>query len=93
MVRAEEKQFLGRARARREPLVVLDIPLLFETGGERRCDYVLVVSAPALIQRQRVLQRPGMTEFAWRRSCRSRCRIARSGGEPISSCRPGWGGP
>jgi dephospho-CoA kinase len=63
MVAAEEKQFLARARARREPLVVLDIPLLFETGGERRCDYVLVVSASALVQRQRVLSRPGMTEI------------------------------
>jgi len=63
MVRAEEKRFLGFARARREPLVVLDIPLLFETGGERRCDYVVVVSASALIQRQRVLKRPGMTEI------------------------------
>src|SRR5207249_4519469 len=57
MVAAEEKRFLARSRARREPLVVLDIPLLFETGAERRCDYVLVVSAPALVQRQRVLRR------------------------------------
>jgi dephospho-CoA kinase len=63
MVRAEEKRFLARARARRELLAVLDIPLLFETGGERRCDYVVVVSAPVLIQRQRVLRRPGMTEI------------------------------
>jgi len=63
MVAAEEKRFLDRIRARREPLAVLDIPLLFETGGERRCDYVLVVSAPALVQRQRVLRRPGMTEI------------------------------
>ena len=63
MVMAEEKRFLDRARARREPLVVLDIPLLFETGGERRCHYVLVVSAPAFIQRQRVLRRPDMTEI------------------------------
>lgn len=63
MVRAEEKRFLDRARARREPLAVLDIPLLFETGGHCRCDYVLVVSAPALVQRQRVLRRPGMTEI------------------------------
>lgn len=63
MVRAEERRFLGRARSRRQSLVVLDIPLLFETGGERRCNYVLVVSAPPLIQRQRVLRRSGMTEI------------------------------
>jgi dephospho-CoA kinase len=63
MVAGEERRFLDRARARREPLVVLDVPLLFETGGERRCDYVLVVSGPALVQRQRVLRRPGMTEI------------------------------
>jgi dephospho-CoA kinase len=63
LVAAEEKRFLDRMRARREALAVLDIPLLFETGGERRCDYVLVVSAPALVQRQRVLRRPGMTEI------------------------------
>ena len=43
-------------------LVVLDIPLLFETGGEARVDKVLVVSAPAEVQRQRVMTRPGMTE-------------------------------
>ena len=63
MVAAEERRFLARLRARREPLAVLDIPLLFETGAERRCDYVLVVSAPALVQRQRVMRRPGMTEI------------------------------
>jgi len=63
MVRAEEKRFLGRARARRYRLAVLDIPLLFETAVERRCNYVIVVSAPALVQRQRVLRRPGMTEI------------------------------
>jgi dephospho-CoA kinase len=63
MVAAEEKRFLNFVRARRERLAVLDVPLLFETGGERRCDYVLVVSAPALIQRQRVMRRPGMTEI------------------------------
>ena len=62
MVAADEKRFLAMARGRREPIVVLDIPLLFESGGARRCDYVLVVSAPALVQRQRVLRRAGMTE-------------------------------
>ena len=62
MVEEREKKFISYARARREPIVVLDIPLLFESGSERRCDYVLVVSAPRLVQRQRVLRRPGMTE-------------------------------
>jgi dephospho-CoA kinase len=61
MVEALEKRFLAFARARREPIVVLDIPLLFESGSECRCDYVLVVSSPLLVQRQRVLRRRGMT--------------------------------
>jgi dephospho-CoA kinase len=62
LVEAEEKWFLARARRRHVPIVVLDVPLLFESGGARRCDYVLVVSAPLFLQRQRVLRRPGMTE-------------------------------
>ena len=61
MVRAAEKGFVARARGRREPLVVLDIPLLFETGGAGRCDFVLVVSAPPRLQRARVMRRPGMS--------------------------------
>ena len=61
-VRTVERRLVARARVRREKLVVLDIPLLFEIGGEMRCDYVLVVSAPARLQRERVLRRPGMTE-------------------------------
>ena len=61
-VRRAEERFVAAARGRRERLIVLDIPLLFETGGERRCDAVLVVSAPARLQRERVLRRPGMTE-------------------------------
>lgn len=43
------------------PLVILDVPLLFETGGQGACDATLVVSAPPELQRERVLQRPGMT--------------------------------
>ena len=54
-------KFFHSARARRVPLVVLDIPLLFETGGQRRVDRIAVVSAPTTVQRARVLQRPGMT--------------------------------
>ena len=61
LVRAEERRFLGRARRAGRRLVVLDIPLLFETGGEARCDAVVVVSAPAAVQRARVLARRGMT--------------------------------
>jgi dephospho-CoA kinase len=62
LVGADERRFLARAARRRAPLVVLDVPLLFETGGERRCDAVLVVTAPAFLQRARVMARPGMTE-------------------------------
>ena len=46
---------------RRQPLIVLDIPLLFEVGGADQCDLVVLVSAPAAVQRARVLARPGMT--------------------------------
>lgn len=60
-VRDAEVGFLRRMAARRRRLVVLDIPLLFETGGERRCDAVAVVSAPRFLQAQRVLRRAGMT--------------------------------
>lgn len=62
MVAAAEKRFLARARARREPIAVLDIPLLFESRGASRCDYVIVVSAPKMVQRQRVMRRPRMTQ-------------------------------
>ena len=47
------------------PVVVLDIPLLFETGGDARCDAVLVVTAPPEVQRERVLARPGMDAAAF----------------------------
>ena len=62
LVRAAEARFLKEAASARAPVAVLDIPLLFETGGERRCDAVLVVTATAAVQRARVLARPAMTE-------------------------------
>lgn len=61
LVRRSEQRFLRAAALRRVPLVVLDIPLLLETGGERAVDAILVVSAPAFIQESRVFGRPGMT--------------------------------
>lgn len=62
MVRAAEERFLAEAEQNHASVVVLDIPLLFETDGDRRCDAVVVVSAPADVQRARILERPDMTE-------------------------------
>jgi dephospho-CoA kinase len=61
LVRQEEHKFLGATRRKRAPLVVLDIPLLFESHGEGRCDATLLVTAPRAVQEARVLARPGMT--------------------------------
>jgi len=62
LVRTEEEKFLSRAKVADANLVILDIPLLFETGGEKRVDGVVVVTAPQSVQRQRVLAREGMNE-------------------------------
>ncbi len=62
MVRAEQRRFLGRARARGHRWAVLDIPLLLEGGGDRACDLVLVVSAPRALQLARVRRRRGMSQ-------------------------------
>jgi dephospho-CoA kinase len=62
LVAARREKFLADARANKAKAVLLDIPLLFETRGERVCDAVVVVSAPADVQRQRAFERPGMTE-------------------------------
>ncbi|GAA0597566.1 dephospho-CoA kinase [Paenochrobactrum glaciei] len=61
LVHEEESLFLEQAKFDREPMVVLDIPLLFEAGGKDRVDRIVVVSAAADVQRQRVLAREGMT--------------------------------
>lgn len=66
LVVAEETRFVAAARAKGVDVVVMDIPLLFETGAELRCDATVVVTCPELIQRQRVLARPGMTEEKFR---------------------------
>ena len=61
LVGIREKKFLNDCARRGSKIVVLDVPLLFETGGEKRCDGVITVSAPKYVQRQRVIKRPGMT--------------------------------
>jgi dephospho-CoA kinase len=66
LVRGEESAFVERIERAGGRLAVLDVPLLLETGGERRCDAVLVVTASPGIQRERVLSRPGMTEERFR---------------------------
>jgi dephospho-CoA kinase len=62
LVRKAEQRFLAEAEREGAKVAVLDIPLLFETGAESRCDAVAVVSAPADLQRVRAFERPGMTE-------------------------------
>jgi dephospho-CoA kinase len=62
LVSASREKFLAAAQARGTPVVVLDVPLLFETGADRGCDAVVVVSAPPEMQRQRAFDRPGMSE-------------------------------
>jgi dephospho-CoA kinase len=62
LVRRAEQAFLDEAARKGARAAVLDIPLLFETGGDGRCDAVVVVSAPPKIQRVRAFERAGMTE-------------------------------
>jgi dephospho-CoA kinase len=62
LVAAAREKFLSEAERKGAKVAVLDIPLLFETGGEKRCDAVVVVSAPAAVQHARVFERAGMTE-------------------------------
>jgi dephospho-CoA kinase len=66
LVRQSSRAFLDAAARRRIRIVVLDIPLLYESGGDKSVDAVIVVSAPRQIQRQRVMARPGMTEDKFR---------------------------
>lgn len=61
MVREAQKSFILAARSEGHDIVVLDVPLLFETGADKSVDYTVVVSAPFNVQEQRVLARSGMT--------------------------------
>lgn len=62
LVGKDRADFLAAARQQGQPLVLVDVPLLFETGGEAYVDAVIVVSCPREMQRARVLARPGMTD-------------------------------
>ena len=62
LVAEARDRFLAKAERDGEAVAVLDIPLLFETGGDLRCDAIVVVSAPPDVQRSRTFERPGMTE-------------------------------
>lgn len=62
LVREERREFLAQAKASGAKVALLDIPLLFETESSEAVDKVVVVSAPAEVQRKRVLAREGMTE-------------------------------
>lgn len=61
LVRQKQRDFIDRETEKGTTIIVLDIPLLFETGGEDRVDKVVVVTAPAELQKQRALERTGMT--------------------------------
>jgi dephospho-CoA kinase len=61
MMGKAQRSFLRQATQRGESVVVLDVPLLFETGGDKYVDASVVVSAPKAVQRRRVLTRPDMT--------------------------------
>jgi dephospho-CoA kinase len=62
LVRESQDAFIKEQKKHGTSIVCLDIPLLYETGAEARTDYVMVVSAPKAVQKQRVLARPDMTE-------------------------------
>ena len=62
MLGASRRKFLHDAEQSGAPVAVVDVPLLFETGGENRVDAVVVVTTTPEIQRQRILERPNMTE-------------------------------
>jgi dephospho-CoA kinase len=67
LVVAEENAFVEKHRRKGTKFAVLEIPLLFETGAQKRCDVVILASAPAAVQKERVLKRPGMTKNIFKR--------------------------
>jgi dephospho-CoA kinase len=90
-VAAARRAFIARHRSHR--IILLDIPLLFETGGERSMDMVVVVSASPFVQRRRVLARPGMTagKFIRLRASQMPDHVKRARADLIiGTARPKW---
>ena len=79
LVQKSQTEFIRASKLKGLDMVCLDIPLLFETGADKRVDYTITVSAPEFIQRQRVLARPNMTEEKFKAiterqiSCHEKC--------------------
>ena len=65
LVTADRNDFLAKSRSMGAPLVVLDVPLLYETGGDAACDFVILCDADSETQRDRGMARSGMTEQKW----------------------------
>ena len=90
-VTAHRQAFLGSATTRHARMAVFDIPLLFETGSGGLVDLICVVSAPFDVQKQRVLDRPGMTEERFRAILDTQMPDADNAGGRISSSIPAGG--
>ena len=82
MVYAENRRLLALWQRQRRRKVLLDVPLLLEGAGERRCDAVWVVSAPRALQAQRALSRPGIRRRSCAASSAGRCQTGKSGAAP-----------
>ena len=90
LVVAEENRFIEKQRRLGMKIVVIDIPLLFETDAKKRFDLTLVATAPAFIQRQRVMKRPHMTEEKFRpHRERRKCPTARNENAPTRAVLTG----
>jgi len=88
MLGASRQKFLEDAERSGAPVAVVDVPLLFETGGEKRVDAVVVVTTSAEVQRERILARPNMTEESFRPFWRGRCPMRKKESARISSWIP-----
>ena len=84
MLRAYHQKFLSDAEQSGAPVAVVDVPLLYETGGEKRVDAVVVVTTTPEIQRERILARDGMTKKSSTPSWRGNCPTPKNANARIS---------